>query len=573
MIIADDIASLQYNTEQLRLWLDDRIAQSRKMLKGRINEQTLIDAQGKPREAKIAPATLHHYKSVAQRLLLYSKPPLSPSKLYERRIELAKATSDLIKDHKLARHSMPPEVMGPSEVRILLEYFLEDGAFSTDADVQNSLLNLTLLFAGIRVSTALSTSAYPDTHLDWQDVSIGPDRDDDGTIVGIVVRILFRHWKGYRYKSRFILKYRIPAIQKRPNVVFDLGLLFFAHAYRNGVFKDSDKPFESFFGDEFSGGTWEFKEEYLTKPVFWRGTPKGTGLDQQAPLSSDGFQRVMKRVLEETGLRGPNDETVTLYAFRRDFLTRMAKRHGSDVAAKLAGHEGGPRILNKHYRQDHQEVSLNEGLNIGEKAETPEKLFERRQVAFCMTRSANQMRLTSVVGKTRLLSPTTAKSGAYGSAETASLLAAYRKLSRRRRDHLRREERAGKLKGAVVGQSKPDFRQRKERQRSDQAESTLTRDIDLKLLEDARKEMERVRLRSTADDEAEVVDISVEEDAIDEDLDEALQGEDAADDQKDNIAGAQEGELEASATSPKLDLWRVTRVYLHCIHYELKAED
>ncbi|WVQ99623.1 hypothetical protein IAU59_006760 [Kwoniella sp. CBS 9459] len=155
---------------------------------------------------------------------------------------------------------------GPDLTRVLLGGW----TFSTDWDIQNSLFILILLFAGIRVSSALWTNAYPNTHLDWRDVTIGPYRDEDGSIVGITVTLVFRYWKNYRYKSRFVFKYRIPTIQKRTNIIFDMG---FAHAWRAGVSKDSYKPFYWFFADLLIRMLGESNDKYMGRPVSWRDEP------------------------------------------------------------------------------------------------------------------------------------------------------------------------------------------------------------------------------------------------------------------------------------------------------------
>lgn len=156
------------------------------------------------------------------------------------------------------------------------------------------------------------------------------------------------------------LQLRLPSPQPA-NIVFSAAHRLLVIAIRRGILQDIDSLDDLFAYDRFQIFV---KDRHLNDTVFFRGKPKGDGLDTDHPLASSALTEYLRR----RGVQIGYDKPITWYSIRRRAATDMVRRVGLEATRFMLGHSPGSHTLEVYYLNmlayfDNQGVLLEEGIS------------------------------------------------------------------------------------------------------------------------------------------------------------------------------------------------------------------
>lgn len=189
------------------------------------------------------------------------------------------------------------------------------------------------------------------------------------TNTGFDARVVLRHFKGYQFTTKMVLRYAIKGVLLKQNTIFDLPSSLLAHALTCGTI-EGYSSIGDILADQALDAVLPIKTSFAERLWFFRPAPKGHSLDQAGPRHCDGFQRKHKALVVQCGLRGEDDAPVILYSLRKGTLTRASESStvGPVLDKNMAVHSGhGP--LEKVYVQTKQSINLVGLLGVGENEE------------------------------------------------------------------------------------------------------------------------------------------------------------------------------------------------------------
>jgi hypothetical protein len=257
-------------------------------------------------------------------------------------------------------------------------------ADTASQEVQSSAAILVVLLTGSRGGTIFPTDSDPN-FVQWGDIELFVIRDaDTGMVDSFDAKLTLKHFKGYQHTTRMVLRYQISGMKHRNNVLFDLPLFLVSHALNVGAL-DGCETIDDILGDSGIDHKIPISSSFLTRPLVFRGTPKGTSLDLSAPMAYDQFARYHKSLAIRCGLRGENDAAIILYCLRKGTLTRAYESSdvGKAMAQQMAVHKSSGHALESNYVQTVQSINLVGLLGVGEETAPLEldSLSDRRATA------------------------------------------------------------------------------------------------------------------------------------------------------------------------------------------------
>ena len=139
------------------------------------------------------------------------------------------------------------------------------------------------------------------------------------------------------------IEFIINSPQNKDNLQFSVPHRLLALALRRGALLNETTP-EALFAPN---GLNEVlvRDEFLDRPLFLRGQPKGIGLVDDEPLKTQALTNYIQIRGHQVGF----PTALTWYAIRRRTATDMAAAFGADAARQLMAHDPGTRVLERSY--------------------------------------------------------------------------------------------------------------------------------------------------------------------------------------------------------------------------------
>ncbi|KAK4543512.1 hypothetical protein LTR36_005407 [Oleoguttula mirabilis] len=182
------------------------------------------------------------------------------------------------------------------------------------------------------------------------------------------------------------------------NLVFSPAHRLLVIALRRGILEGIESL------DDLFDSTLQYvsvKEDCLDQTVFYRGVPKGTGLDYTRPMNAHAITEYLQRRGYLTGYTTP----ITYYSLRRRAATDMARRVGLTTTRIMIGHSPENGTLERYYLQmtetlDAIGILTDQGVEVGghssklSQAWAPLALGKLQNVAFQNSRGEAVHQLT-----------------------------------------------------------------------------------------------------------------------------------------------------------------------------------
>lgn len=139
-----------------------------------------------------------------------------------------------------------------------------------------------------------------------------------------------------------MVKFHFQSPQKIHNLMFSVPHRILVLALRRGALQNHS-TIESILDGQEKFIT--FKPEFMSKPVFTRGTARGLSIDPNQPLSADKFSEYITL----RGSRAGYSQAITFSSIRRRACTDFVKAFGPEIARNIMSHDAETRTMERHY--------------------------------------------------------------------------------------------------------------------------------------------------------------------------------------------------------------------------------
>jgi hypothetical protein len=285
-----------------------------------------------------------------------------------------------------------------------LQYLIDMDIASTPVEVAEShhLLWTLAFICGIRPGAAGMSSHRPDNYLRWKNVIITRDLEDNHRFVSTWN---FPNQKGYQDLSSKARETEnnpsLELIVNPPNNSDNIPICptyrLLIIALRRGLLASYTTVQELLSDDK---AFIHIKPECLEQPIFYAVKHGGSALDKTRAASAKSFSTYMKLRTEHRGL-----ETATIYAFRREFGTRIDRQVGRSAARRAMHHGPGSSTYEQYYERGNFDLdvgylaygALSEGPNTRDMASAQHPVLYR--VELHMSEAAKREQINEYVSR------------------------------------------------------------------------------------------------------------------------------------------------------------------------------
>jgi len=221
------------------------------------------------------------------------------------------------------------------ELRELFDHEMTTAA-SIEMSEQMQLAWAIARHTSVRPGAIGASTTRPGEYLQWKDIQL--TNQGKGRFQAL---ISFRHIKTNRRDPQHGLEGHrvIKCYLESPapeNMVFSVPHRLLTIAIRRGLLVGINTIKELFETDKVNI---EIKAEHLDDPVFYRGKPRGLGVDMPHPLTSAALSQYLADRGRTVGFTQP----ISFYSIRRRSASDLVQRIGYEATREIMGHAPGTR--------------------------------------------------------------------------------------------------------------------------------------------------------------------------------------------------------------------------------------